>query len=78
LIPLYWGIYRAFIRPRTSSSIDVWQAHSLLHLQLEPCVLLCWWFSPWVFREVVVGPGWLILLFFLWGCKPRQLLQPLL
>jgi hypothetical protein len=47
LIPLHWRIYRAFIGPRTSSSIDDWQGHHLLHMQLEPCVLFGWWFSPW-------------------------------
>jgi hypothetical protein len=47
LIPLHWGIYRAFIGPRTSPPTDSWQDHSLLHLQLEPCVLLGWWLSPW-------------------------------
>jgi hypothetical protein len=47
LSSLNWGIYWAFIGPRTSPPIDVWQAHSLQHMQLEPCALLCWWFSPW-------------------------------
>jgi hypothetical protein len=32
-----------------------------------------WWFSPWELWGKV--SGWLILLFFLWGCKPLQLLQ---
>jgi hypothetical protein len=48
-IPLHWGIYWAFIGPSTSPPIDAWQGHPLLHMQLEPCVLLCWWLSPWVF-----------------------------
>jgi hypothetical protein len=39
-IPLHWGINPAFIGPRTSPSIDAWQGHPLLHMQLEPCVLL--------------------------------------
>ena len=39
-ISLYCGIYPAFIGPRTSPSIDAWQGHPLLHMQLEPCVLL--------------------------------------
>jgi hypothetical protein len=43
LIPLHWGIYWAFIGPRTSPLIDARQGHSLLHMQLEPCVLLGWW-----------------------------------
>ena len=41
-IPLQWGIYWAFIGPRTSLPIDAWQDHPLLHMQLEPCVFLCW------------------------------------
>jgi hypothetical protein len=48
-IPLHWGIYSAFIGPRTSPSIEVWQGHPLLHMQLEPYALLCWWLSPWEF-----------------------------
>jgi hypothetical protein len=46
-IPLPWDIYRAFLGPRTSTSIDAWQGQPMLHMQLEPCVLLCWWLSPW-------------------------------
>ena len=65
-ILLHWGIYQAFIGPRTSPPIDAWPGHSLLHMQLEPCVLLGWWLSPWE------------ILFFLWGCKPLQLLQSFL
>ena len=42
------------------------------HMQLKPCVLLCWWLSP--FKFWVVGSGWFILLFFPWGCKPLQLI----
>jgi hypothetical protein len=35
--------------PRTKDlhSIDAWQGHPLLHMQLDPCVLLCLWLSPW-------------------------------
>jgi hypothetical protein len=40
LIPIHWGIYRAFLGPRISPPIDVWQGHPLLHMQLEPCILL--------------------------------------
>jgi hypothetical protein len=43
------------IGPRTSPPIDSWQGHRLLHMQLEPCVLLCWWLSPWEFWECLVG-----------------------
>jgi hypothetical protein len=49
---LYWGFYQAFIRPRTSPSFDAWQGRPLLQMQLEPCVLLCWWLSPWEFCGV--------------------------
>jgi hypothetical protein len=35
--------------PRTSPPFDAWQGHPLLHMQLDPCVLLCWWLSPWEF-----------------------------
>jgi hypothetical protein len=45
------GHLSSFIGPKTSPSID-WQVHSLLHMQLEPCVLLCWWLSPWGFWGV--------------------------
>ena len=34
----------------------------------------CWWFSPWE----LWGACWLILLFYLWGYKHRQLLQSFL
>jgi hypothetical protein len=53
-IPLHWGIYGAFIGPRTSPPIDVWLGHPLLQMQLEPCVLLCWWLSSWSSGVVVV------------------------
>jgi hypothetical protein len=72
LIPLHWGIYRAFIGPRTSPPIDAWKGYP----QLELCVLFGWWLSFWEFWGR--GSGWLILLFFLWGCKPLQLLQSFL
>jgi hypothetical protein len=36
-------------RTRTSPPINSWQGHPLLHMQLEPCVILCWWLSPWEF-----------------------------
>jgi hypothetical protein len=68
----------AFIGPRASPPIDVRQCHLLLHRWMEPlvppCVLFCWWFSP---RELW-DSCWLILLFFLWSCKPLQLLQSFL
>jgi hypothetical protein len=52
LIPLHWGIYWAFIGPRTSPPTDAWQGHPLLHMQLELCVLFHWWLSPWELWEV--------------------------
>jgi hypothetical protein len=43
--------YSAFTGPRDSPSIDAWQGHPLLHLQLKPwdppCVPFGWLFSPW-------------------------------
>jgi hypothetical protein len=60
--------HQAFTEQRASPPIDVQQGHTLLHIQLEPCVPPCvvfgWWFSPWE----LWGSGWLIL-FFLWGWK---------
>ena len=41
LLLLLWG--------RTFPLIDAWQDHLLLPMQLEPCVLLCRWLSPWKF-----------------------------
>jgi hypothetical protein len=73
-IPLHWGIHQAFIGPRTSPPIDAWQGYPLLYMQLEPCVLLCWWLRPWEFWE----SDWLILLFWLWVCKHLQLIQTFL
>jgi hypothetical protein len=68
--------HQAFIGPRASPPIDAGQGHPLLHMCLKPwvppCVLFGWLFSPW---ELWGESGWLILLFFLWGCKPLQLLH---
>ena len=61
--PLHWSIYQAFIGPRTSPPIDAWQGHPLLHMQLEPCVLLGWWLSHfelwgiWLVDIVVLPMG---------------------
>jgi hypothetical protein len=42
---------QAFTGLRATPSIDAWQGHPLLQMQLEPlvppCLLLGWWFSPW-------------------------------
>ena len=38
---------QAFTEPKVSPPIDDRQGHPLLHIQLEPCVLFGWWFSPW-------------------------------
>jgi hypothetical protein len=69
-IPPYWGIYRAFIGPRTTHPIEAWRGHPLLHMQPEPCVLLCWWLNP--------GSSWggWVWLFFLWGCNPFNSFSP--
>ena len=54
-IPLHWGIKPSQYQGG-SPSIDDWQGHPLLHMQLEPwvppCVIFGWWFSPWEFWEV--------------------------
>jgi hypothetical protein len=72
-IPLYWGIYGLFKRPRTFPSID------------DKAILcyICSWSHAYSFADSLVpgssaGSGWLILLFFLWGSKVLQLLQSLL
>jgi hypothetical protein len=50
---------KAFTGLRASPPIDVWVGHILLHMQLEPRVLLCvhfdWWFSPWELWGVLVS-----------------------
>jgi hypothetical protein len=38
---------QAFTGSRAFPPIDVWQVHPLLHMPLEPCVILGWCFSPW-------------------------------
>ena len=51
---LHWHFptlgYGAFTLPRAFPPTDAWQDHHLLHMLLEPCVLLCillgLWFSP--------------------------------
>jgi hypothetical protein len=53
-----WGIYQAFIGPRTSPPINSWQGHPLLHMQLEQRVLFGWWLSPWELWGVGVLIGW--------------------
>jgi hypothetical protein len=74
LIPLNWGNYQAFIGPRTSPPIDAWQAI---------LCYICSWSHVYSFVNGLVpvstgGSGWLILMFFLRGCKCLQLLQSLL
>ena len=39
--------HRTFTGPRASPPIDVLLDHLLLHMQLEPRVLLGWWLHPW-------------------------------
>jgi hypothetical protein len=60
LIPLHWGIYQAFKGPRAFPPIDAWQSHPLLHMWLEPCVLLGWCLSPWELWGGLIG----------WYCCP--------
>jgi hypothetical protein len=47
----------------------------LLHTQLEPWVPPCVLFSCGLVPGSAGGYSWLILLFFLWGCKPLPFLQ---
>jgi hypothetical protein len=64
-VPLHWGIYQAFIGPRTS----------------PPIIILCnfcIWFVDGLVLGSSWGTGWLILLFFLCSHNPLQLLQSLL
>jgi hypothetical protein len=67
--------HQVFIGPRASPLLDAQQYYPLQHRLLEqwvlPCVFFGWWFSPYKLWE----SGWLILLFFLYGCKPLQLFQ---
>jgi hypothetical protein len=41
LIPPILGHLLSLNRIKDHSSIDGWQEHPLLHMQLEPCVLFC-------------------------------------
>jgi hypothetical protein len=77
-ISLIWHFptlgHRAFTGPRASPPIDVlyficsWTPGSLPVYSLVGCLV------PGSSRKF----GWVILLFFLWGCKPLQLLQSFL
>ena len=68
--------HQAFTGPRASPPIDAQQGHPLLlESWVPPCVLLVWWFSPWELGARRRGSGWLILLFFLWVCKPPSVLS---
>jgi hypothetical protein len=70
-IPLHWGIEPS--QDQGPLSFHWCLARPSLHLELWviPCLLFGWWLSPWELG----GAGWLILLFFLWGCKPLQLMK---
>ena len=65
----------AFTGSRASPPTDAQQSHLLTHVQLKQWVHTCgyfgWWFSLWE----LLGSGWMILLLFLWSCKPFQHLQ---
>jgi hypothetical protein len=60
----------AFTGPRASSSTDAQQGDSLLHIWLEPCVLLGWWFTP--------SELWLVDIVLPMGLQTLQLLQSFL
>jgi hypothetical protein len=73
-IPLHWGIHWAITGPRASPPTDSWQGHPLLHMQLEPCVIICWWLNPWEFWGV-----WLVYIVLPTPSAPSVLsLTPLL
>ena len=59
--------HSAFIWPRASPLIDDQQGYPVLHMYCSVGGLV-----PGCSGG---GSGWLILMFFLWGCKPLQLLQ---
>ena len=76
-IPLHWGI-----KPPQNQGL-------LLPLMPDKAILcyICSWSHRSLYVYSLVGglvpgsaggSGWLILLFFLWGCKPLQLLQSFL
>jgi hypothetical protein len=65
----------AFTGPRASSPIDVRYGHPLVHMQREPWVPPCVPLVGGLVSESSWGSGWLILLSFLWGCKPLHVLQ---
>jgi hypothetical protein len=72
--PLHWDIYCTFIRTKTSPP--------LMHDKAILCYI-CSWGHLYSFIDGLVswnsgGSDWLILLFFLWGCKSLQLLQSFL
>jgi hypothetical protein len=80
---------RVFLHPSTHShlpALNSLQDQGPLLLLMPDKAILCyicswshvylvWWLSPW---KLWKGSCWLILLFFLWGCEPLQLLQSLL
>jgi hypothetical protein len=79
--------------PRTSISLH-WDIEPSLDqrplLPLMPNKVILWYICSWSYGSLPVyldsslvpgssgGSGWLILLFFLWGCKQLQLLQSFL
>jgi len=76
-VPLYWGVKpskgQGPLLPLMPDKaildyICSW-SHGLLHMYSSVGGLV---------PESSVGSGWLILLFFLWSCKPLQLLQSFL
>jgi hypothetical protein len=60
--------HRAFTGPRAPPPIDDQQGHSLLHIQLEPQVLL----RVFLYSSKELWGYWL-LMFLLWGFSPSQL-----
>ena len=74
LIPLYWGL---------KTLLDQRPLLPLTHDKAILCYIYSWSHRPLNVYSLVGGlelgsSGWLILLFFLWGCKPLQLFQSFL
>ena len=67
-------------RTKGLSSLFVQQGHPLLHMLLEPWSLHVYSLVGGLIPGTRGGgvSSWCLLLFFLWGCKPIQLLQSFL
>ena len=68
-------VHQAFTEPGASPLIDARKGNPLLHKQLDPWPLHVYSMVPSLVPGSSGGSGWLIVLFFLWGCKHLLLLQ---